>query len=374
MLKKTSLFAILFSLVLLAGCTADRTAINPDELPDVIKIGYIGPLTGNAAAYGQDVKNGIAQYFLENPEIAGKTVEMIWEDGKCNGQDAANAAQKLITIDKVQVILGGQCSGETLAVAPIAEQNKVLLFSELSSSPEVTTAGEYVFRNYPSDMKVSETLIDDLLEKDYKKIAVLAEQTDYSQGFSNAIKTHLENKGEGDRLVLQEAYAVDNTDFRTLLTKVQEAEADVLITIAQTPVTHGFTVKQAAEIGLDLPIYGTDTIDGPDFFSTAKDATEGVRMVVVAEDPSRDGYNDFIASVPEAQASPIFGAFGYDAANIVADAIASVGYDGTALKDYFNTMGTHKGIASDVTFDENGDNQVAASIKIAKDGKFILDN
>lgn len=118
MFKKLSLIVLLFSSLLLAGCAADKTGdvaekqddkavIEKAEIPEVVKIGYIGPLTGNAAAYGQDVKAGISQYFAENPTIDGNAVEVIYEDGKCNGQDAANAAQKLVNVDKVQVILGG---------------------------------------------------------------------------------------------------------------------------------------------------------------------------------------------------------------------------------------------------------------------------
>lgn len=372
MFKKLSFIAAIAGLFLLAGCSAEKAPVENAQLPDTIKIGWIGPLTGNAAAYGQDVKNGVTQYFKENPTIGGKPVEMIWEDGKCNGQDAASAAQKLVTVDKVQVILGGQCSGETLAAAPIAEAGKVVMVSSLSSSPEVTTAGDYIFRNYPSDAKVSETMVDELLGGGYKAIAILAEQTDYCQGFSNAIKTHLENRGKGDLLVLQESYAVDNTDFRTLLSKVKEKGADVLVSIGQTPVASGFTVKQAAEMGLSLPIYGTDTIDGSDFFNTAKDAAEGVYQIIVAEDPSRAGYDTFVASIPAPEASPAFPGFGYDSANLVANAIAAVGYNGTAIKDYLNSMETFKGILSDVNFDENGDNLVAAHVKQVKNGKFVL--
>ena len=111
MLKKTTLLTVLFSSFLLAGCNLGGGApagIDTDtdmamELPEVIKIGSILPLTGNAASYGQDMKAGIALYFEENPTIGDSRVELIFEDGKCNGQDAANAVQKLINIDKVRL-------------------------------------------------------------------------------------------------------------------------------------------------------------------------------------------------------------------------------------------------------------------------------
>jgi branched-chain amino acid transport system substrate-binding protein len=244
MFKKITFFAAFFSLITLAACTQDKTLVDPGQLPDVIKIGFISPLTGNAGAYGQDMKTGVAQYFKEHPTIAGKPVEMIWEDGKCNGQDAASAAQKLVNIDKVQVIIGGTCSGETLAMAPIVEQAKVAILSPGSSSPEVTTAGDYVFRVYPSDAQVGATLVDDVESQGYKKVAMLTEQTDYAQGYRGAVKARME-KYPKMTLVVDEAYAVDNTDFRTILTKVKDSGADVIISVSQTPVGHGFTVKQA---------------------------------------------------------------------------------------------------------------------------------
>ena len=125
MFKKVSLFAVLATVLFLTGCAADKSGdamekecdamMEKAEIPDVVKIGFIAPLTGNAAALGQDDKAGVVHYFELNPTIDGKTVEVIYEDGKCNGQDAANAAQKLVNVDKVQVIIGGLCSGETLA-------------------------------------------------------------------------------------------------------------------------------------------------------------------------------------------------------------------------------------------------------------------
>jgi branched-chain amino acid transport system substrate-binding protein len=376
MFKKTTLLALVLSGLLLVGCnlgggapidtTTDDAAV---ELPDVIKIGFIGPLTGNAAGYGQDVKNGIELYFSENPTIGDSTVEVIYEDGKCNGQDAANAAQKLITVDKVEVILGGQCSGETLAAAPIAEQNQVLLLSELSSSPDVTTAGDYVFRNYPSDEQVAKTLVDDVLAN-HEVVALLTEQTDYAQGYRGAINRHMTTAGE--ELVLDEAFAVDNTDFRTLLAKVDESGADVLIFVGQTPVAAGFVVKQTAELGLDIQIYGTDTVPSVDFFDIAKDAAEGVKAVYVAEDSTREGYDEIISKLGDPQSAEVFRLFGYDAAEITANGISEVGYDGTALKDYLYALPTFKGVAGDVKFDENGDNQAPAAVKVAKDGKMVL--
>lgn len=385
MFKKTTIFTLLFSILLLAGCNlgggapvdleeGDTAMMEDDmvmELPEVVKLGFIGPLTGGAASYGQDIKSGIELYFTENPTIGNSMVEVIYEDGKCNGQDAANAAQKLINIDDVDVILGGVCSGETLAIAPIAESNGVLVISPGSSSPEISTAGDFIFRNYPSDYQVAKTMMDDVLAN-HEVVALLTEQTDYAQGYRSALNDHMTNVGK--EFVMDEAFSVDNTDFRTLLTKVQENEADALIAIVQTPVVAGFVAKQAKELGMDIQIYSGDAAPGADFFDTAKDAAEGFKVVMAAEDPSRSGFDEVTSRLGDAESSVVFPLFGYDAAELVAGAIAKVGYDAAAIKDYFYEMPKFAGVASDVKFDENGDNLAPAAVKVARDGKFVLAN
>lgn len=139
-------FALLLCILTLSACQLyDR---------EPIKIGYIGPLTGEASSYGIDTINGVKLAIEEVNEaggIKGRPVTLLIEDTRCIGIEAAGAARKLIHVDKVSAIIGGQCSGETLAAAPIAEQAQIPMISPVSSSPEVTSAGDFIFRVYPSD-------------------------------------------------------------------------------------------------------------------------------------------------------------------------------------------------------------------------------
>ena len=133
-----------------------------------IKIGFIGPLTGDAASYGKPISNAVrmaVDVINQSDGINGRPIEVIYENGGCNKEDALRATQKLVYIDKVRMIIGGICSGETLAVLPIAEKEKIILLSPSSSSPELTGAGEYFFRNTPSDLKSGEKLAQLITEK-----------------------------------------------------------------------------------------------------------------------------------------------------------------------------------------------------------------
>src|SRR3989338_8967946 len=119
-----------------------------------VKIGVVVPLTGNKAAYGIPLRRA-AELALEEINmgggIAGKPLEAVWEDGKCEAKDATAAAQKLINVDGVKIIFGGVCSSETLAMAPLTEAAKVLVVSPSATSPDITAAGDYIFRTAPSD-------------------------------------------------------------------------------------------------------------------------------------------------------------------------------------------------------------------------------
>ena len=116
----------------------------------VITLGFIGPLTGDAANIGQNAKSAVEVAVEEinaTGGINGQTLNVIYEDGKCTGKDAANAANKLINVDNVLAIVGGACSGETSAFTGVAEESGTVVLSYCSSAPAITDAGDFIFRN-----------------------------------------------------------------------------------------------------------------------------------------------------------------------------------------------------------------------------------
>ena len=142
-MNKKILFGILSILILLVLVFSFTTTglINLNKNKETYKIGSILPLSGDASSFGvpfQKTLNLAVKEINENGGIDGKQVKIIYEDGKCENKQANQAANKLININNVNTIIGGICSGETLAAAPIAEENKVILFSPASGSPKIT--------------------------------------------------------------------------------------------------------------------------------------------------------------------------------------------------------------------------------------------
>ena len=160
-----------------------------------VKVGVIGPMTGDAAIYGEPNANIIkmaADEINAQGGIDGHQIELIIEDGKCSGSDAVSAAQKLINVDKVQVIIGGLCSGESLAIVPVAEKAKVSLLSIGSSSPDLTDVSKFFVRNYPSDNTQGVVLATAAVAKGITSIGFIQEQTDYALGVYKAFSAEFE--------------------------------------------------------------------------------------------------------------------------------------------------------------------------------------
>ena len=121
----------------------------------VVKIGAILPLTGDAAKYGESAKEGIELAIKEiNAEggVKGHKIEIIYEDSQGLPTTGVSAFQKLITSNRVPAVIGGLFSSVTLAIAPIANREHVVVLSPTSSAPAITKAGDYIFRNCASDI------------------------------------------------------------------------------------------------------------------------------------------------------------------------------------------------------------------------------
>ena len=348
------------SLASLSLLTLALVACAPTTDSGPIKIGYLGPLTGDAAGYGTDTVNGTRMAVEEinaKGGINGRLIELIAEDARCNGSDAASAAQKLVSVDKVVAIVGGQCSSETLAAAPIAEAAKVVLISPLSSSPDVTKAGDFVFRDYPSDALKGKAFGNYFAKAGYKHIAIVTENTDFCQGILAVIK---ENLPAETTLVFAEQVDQGTKDYRSLFTRLKKTDFDVFIANGQSDATVAEMAKQLRELGMKQQIVGTDTSDSANLGKAATEAVEGLKPLSVPllteKDPTGATFVPaFKAKYGEPQFSAFFAATAYDAVNMLATVIAEKGTDGEKIRDGLYGLTDYKGISGTLSFDSNGD-------------------
>jgi branched-chain amino acid transport system substrate-binding protein len=340
-----------------------------------IKIGFIGPLTGDAVSYGESIRNSIALAVEEINSaggIEGRTIEMIYEDGKCTGKDAVSAAQKLVNVDKVKIIIGGVCSGETLSILPITEPVKVLILSPSASSPDLTGAGKFFFRNNPSDADGGKALAKLIMEK-YKKAAIISENTDYAQALG---RVFINSFGAiGGEVVANESFAPGTKDFRSILAKIKAASPHAIVINTQMGIASGIIVNQVKELAINTPLYGTTVLAGTNAIEIAGKNAEGILLIDVPglsdDNPKAVKFlSDYKAKYGETTLEFYLGA-AYDDVYILAQAISKVGIDTEKLKDYLSAI-NYNGVIGTYSFDENGDLVgIEYAIKQIKDGKAV---
>jgi branched-chain amino acid transport system substrate-binding protein len=327
---------------------------------NTIRIGVIDPLTGPFAAYGEPVRDGILLAIDEinaKGGINGRKVELLLEDDAGDPKASVNAFTKLATVSKVPVIIGPLSSGASMATAPLANRYHVVQLSTLAGTIDLTHAGDYVFRIYPSS-EVGSRYIAKVAINRFKaeRVAVFYPNNPFGIA-SNKFITEI-MKQASVNLVAVETFYDGNRDFRTQLTKISHAKPDVILCSAYYEEGAQILV-QAKQLGLDVPILGEDGWFGP-IAAVAGDALKNLYFANVAFGPE---YKDnrimqgFIAAflkrfkrIPNSYA-----AAGYAAVYVVKNAIATSGYQGKKIKDALYDIDIDTAFGK-IKYDRNGDN------------------
>lgn len=352
--------------ILLSSC--QYSTKNADD--ETVKIGYIGPLTGDAVSYGTDTLSGVRLKVEEvNAQggIRGKRIELLAEDGRCSGTEAASAARKLIEVDHVQAIIGGQCSAETLAAAPLAEEAGIVLLSPISSSPDITHAGRFVFRMVPSDAYIGAAFARYFASQRHRSIAIIGEQTDFTDGVRSAIRSH----AASGSIVFDETADQGTKDYRALLTRLKNAEFDAFIPNVQSDASAQALIAQFRELGFNQPIVGQYVLDSATLGSAIAEAIEGTAVITTPDFGSGTVFADrYRSRFGSASQTLAWAAMAYDAAGILFAAMEQAGADDEAIGDVLLAMPSFEGVIGTVLFDENGDIAgVPYAVKVFENGE-----
>ena len=385
-MKKIILAILTLFVLILSACQVQQQVQQPagGEVKQIqqrgsYKIGVMYPLTGDAAAYGlpiQKTTKYAADEINAKGGVNGKKLELIYEDSKCNPKDGNAAAQKLINIDKVKVIIGGVCSGETLGAAPLANDNKVVMVSPSATSPDITAkGGDFVFRLAPSDAFAGVVASDYAYnELKARKAAIVSETTDYSQGLRRVFKENFEKLG--GQVLADETYNPEDTDFRTQATKIKAANADIVYVVPQTKAKGVLLVKQLKEAGAKQQLVTAEVLIGRDVVKENPADVDGIIGVEQKFDDKNPKAAPILAKykqdTKEEAPFPGYMSGAYDAVYLVADAIAKNGYDGEKIRDYLYAVKGYNGAVGKVSIDQNGDVVMDFSVKQIKNGELVI--
>lgn len=324
-----------------------------------IKIGQIiTSLTGDAAMYGDFQKNA-AQMAADEINAAGgingKKIEITALDDQAKPNVALNAMQKLVSEVKPVAVLGPDWSGNTLAAAPVAKQNKIPQITS-SKSRKITHEGnQYISRVVALGPFVGQALVNYAYKQGFRKMAVLYTNSDYGVSGGEGAKEAI--KKLGLEPVAYETYNVGDNDFTAQLMRIKNSGADVVIDYS-IQVEGAKSLRQMREMGINIPVYGGDAFITPDFAKlVGQDKMEGViagsAFIATSPDPAVQDfvkkYKDKYGVVPEDHAAPY-----YDAVKILAQVISKVGTDREKIAQELRNLKDFKGVQGDYTADKFG--------------------
>lgn len=237
-----------------------------------IKIGVSLPLTGALANYGADAQRALR---FANTSLASDKYELLFQDDQNSLKEATFIAHRFSEIDKVRFVLGFMSSGSLLAAAPIYQRHGVIVIASLASSPQITKAGDHIFRTSPSDTVAGE-MLNKLLSQKYRTVGVFSEETDYCEGILAALQHESKVRYEIER------FHPGNQDFRSLILRLRRKSPQALVLNPQTDGALIELVKQIKAANWKTPLYGAYFPASRTFLEAAGELANGITFVDMA--------------------------------------------------------------------------------------------
>lgn len=356
---------------------------------ETIKIGVFEPQTGENGGGGIQELQGIRYANEMRPTVTidgtEYTIELDEVDNKSDKTEAVTAAQKLVA-DGVSAVIGTYGSACAIAAGPIFSDAQIPAVGASCTNPQVTTGNDFYFRVCFLDPFQGSVMAQYAFDEGYTKVATIEQLgDDYSTGLAAFFKNQF--KTLGGEIATEQQFQTNQSDFKAILTEVKASGAEAIFAPSSITVAP-LIIKQARELGLEIPImagdtwYNTTIIDNAGaeyaegmvcstFFDEADDSSEatvnfvnGYKEWLNADEAriERNGGNDSIVGNT---------ALAYDAYNVILDAIeAAQSTEGAAIRDALAAVEAD-GVTGHIVFDEIGDaKKDTAYIDIVKDGAF----
>ncbi|VBB07507.1 Hypothetical protein LUCI_2756 [Lucifera butyrica] len=348
-----------------------------------IKIGGNFEMTGGIANFGKQTVNGIELAFKQANAaggVLGKQLKLIVADNKSEPSEAANAITKLITEDKVVTVLGPVSSSNVLATLQISQDNKIPILTATATNPKVTVDNgkvrPYAFRACFIDPFQGKVMSDFATKSLKAKTAAIYvdNSSDYSKGLADVFEKNF--TAAGGTIVAKEAFLQKDQDFKATLTRIKGANPDIIFIPAYYEEV-GKIVKQARELGITVPLLGTDGWDDPKLVDIAgaaalNDTYFSNHYSSQDKDPNVvkfvEAYKKEYGQEPSALA-----ALGYDSGLMLIDAIKRANStDPAKIRDALEQTKNLQVSTGILTLDANHDPVKSAVVIEMKDGKQVF--
>jgi len=339
-----------------------------------IRIGFHAPLTGFAASDGKSARNG-AELAVEQINakggVNGRKIELVIQDDQAKADQAVPLANKFLG-DGLKIVISGSYSGPTRAAAGVFQQAKVPYISAYAIHPDITRAGDYVFRtSFMGEVqgKAAAKLIGGILKK--KKVTLLTLNNDFGQSLSAGFKSVA---GTFDVQIASEyTYAMGDRQFGSIVASVKKDAPDLLY-VSGYFFNGGPLVAQLRAGGITTPIVGTEGFDTHNFIAIAKEAAEGVMITTSLDrDSKAPATRQFIDEYEKKfnAGADMVAASTHTAVHVAVAALAKAGADdATKIRDAVAATKDFEVASGRISFNALGEIYKAAQVQVIKGGKF----
>jgi branched-chain amino acid transport system substrate-binding protein len=347
---------------------------------DVVKIGFIGPITGPNAYQGVGARNAFEMAIAMANESGDYpyAIETIVLDDASEPATGAAAAQRIVDDPAVVAAIGHWNSPVADATIPVFKQAELPFIIWGAISPALTSPENYPYisrvalTNHQQNVGLVRFLVE---EMGYTRFAIVSDTTSYGVTNTDSFSALLEQYPEVELLEVHEIQ-VGETDFRPVLTSIQALEPEV-IKFGGVVTEGGLVRRQMAELGMqDILMVGISGIADEKLIEIAgDDAIEGVVTAKPGTSIEKmPGGEQFVAEYEArgfAEPFGVYGPYAFDAVGIILQALKDVGPDPAALIPAINNI-SYDGLLGLTTFDEIGQTEnILVSIQVAQDGQFV---
>ncbi|GAB4296333.1 MAG: ABC transporter substrate-binding protein [Desulfuromonadia bacterium] len=325
--------SIVAALLILTGLIGVRDLLAAEP----IRVGALFAITGPASFLGEPERNTLEMLVKEantKGGIKGHRVELVVYDTQGDATKAVQLATKLIKNDRVSVIVGPSTTGETMAVIPIAEKEKIPLISCAAGIKITEPVKKWVFKTPPNDHVAAEKIYNHLLSKKKKTVALLT----VTDGFGSSGREQLKElaRAKGITIVADETYGPKDTDMTPQLTKIKGTRAEAIICWGTNPGP-AIVTRNVKQLGITIPLYQSHGVASKKYIElSGKENAQGVLLPagklaiydkISKKDPQYKLLKEYDAAYRREYGveASTFGGYAYDAFLMISEAVKSAG-------------------------------------------------
>lgn len=341
-----------------AVCAAVLAGLAQGAAAD-IKIGVAGPMTGQYASFGQQMKAGAEQAVKDINAaggVNGEMLELAVGDDACDPKQAVAVANQLVG-DGIVFMAGHFCSGSSIPASSVYAEEGVIQISPASTNPAFTDErpGDGVFRVCGRDDQQGEVAGSYLIENfGDQKVAFIHDKTAYGKGLADAtMRTYEEMGGEP---AMYEAYTAGEKDYTALVSKLKNEGIGVLY-VGGYHTEAGLMARQMRDQGMDTVLVSGDALVTDEYWAITGDAGEGTLMTFSPDPRKNEGVEDLVETFRAQGTEPEgYVMYTYAAIQVWAEAAAAAGdaSDYDAMVGALNE-GSFETVLGDLSFNETGD-------------------